>query len=240
MPPLIRLAALLLCLAALQACAGTSSAPPSPSSGLKGTSRPYSVNGKTYYPLLTADGYRETGIASWYGGDFHGRRTASGEIYDMYKVSAAHKLLPMNTIVRVTNLRNNRSLEVRINDRGPFVADRSIDLSYGAATLLGITGRGTVPVLIESVGAIPGATGGDLPGTFYVQVGAFEVQSNADNLIRRLQNKEGYPGSRQVDSVIGGRTLHRVQAGTFSSLARAREAHGQLLRAYPQAFIVAE
>lgn len=97
----------------------------------------YTVRGKTYRPYLTADGYREEGVASWYGKDFHGRKTANGERYNMYAMTAAHKLLPLGTKVRVTHLGNGRSIVVRVNDRGPFVGNRIIDLSYGGAQKIG-------------------------------------------------------------------------------------------------------
>jgi len=97
------------------------------------TQRPYEIFGEVYYPLPSADGFAEEGIASWYGPDFHGNCTSCGEIYDMYEFTAAHKLLPMHTYVRVLNLENNRETVVRINDRGPFVKGRVIDLSLAAA-----------------------------------------------------------------------------------------------------------
>ena len=96
-------------------------------------------------------GYREIGIASWYGKKFHGRKTAMGEKYDMYGLSAAHKALPLPTMVRVTNLDNGRSIEVRVNDRGPFHEDRVIDLSYAAARALGFETKGTAPVVVEAI-----------------------------------------------------------------------------------------
>lgn len=111
----------------------------------------YEVFGRRYYISPSSEGYRERGIASWYGPDFHGKRTSSGEPYDMYGVSAAHKHLPIPTYVRVTNLQNGRSLVVRVNDRGPFKDARIIDLSYGAATKLGLVGAGTGMVDVEAL-----------------------------------------------------------------------------------------
>ncbi len=110
---------------------------------------PYSVLGKTYIPLISPGGYKERGIASWYGRKFHGKRTASGEIYDMYSMSAAHPVLPIPSYARVTNLANKKSVVVRINDRGPFVHDRIIDLSYTAADKLGIVNNGGAEVVVE-------------------------------------------------------------------------------------------
>ena len=116
-----------------------------------GGGRPYTIRGVTYYPLVSARGFRETGIASWYGPGFHGKRTANGERYNMYAMTAAHKLLPMNTTVRVTNLRTGRSIHVRINDRGPFIPGRVIDLSKTAAARLGILAAGTGRVRVEAI-----------------------------------------------------------------------------------------
>ena len=115
-------------------------------------SKPYTVRGKTYYPLKSAHGFVEEGVASWYGPGFHGKKTASGERFNQYNISAAHKILPLGTEVRVTNLENHRSLILRINDRGPFVDDRVIDLSRGAAQRLGVIGKGTARVRIQSLG----------------------------------------------------------------------------------------
>ena len=104
----------------------------------------YVVRGKRYHTLESSRGYEETGIASWYGRKFHGRRTSSGETYDMYKMTAAHKTLPLPTYVEVTRVDNGSSVVVRVNDRGPFVGDRIIDLSYAAAERLGVRNAGTL------------------------------------------------------------------------------------------------
>ncbi|PIZ31816.1 MAG: septal ring lytic transglycosylase RlpA family lipoprotein [Alphaproteobacteria bacterium CG_4_10_14_0_8_um_filter_53_9] len=113
---------------------------------------PYKVDGIKYEPIESSLGYEEKGIASWYGSDFHGKATANGECYNMYAFTAAHKTLPLPTTVRVTNLENDKSIVVKVNDRGPFVRGRIIDLSYAAAQSLGMVGGGTAPVLIEAVG----------------------------------------------------------------------------------------
>ena len=112
------------------------------------TQRPYVIEDQTYYPIPTAEGYEETGLASWYGDPFHGRKTANGETYDMYGVTAAHKTLPMDTMLLVKNLANDKTTIVRINDRGPFVDGRIIDLSYSTAKELGIVRNGTEKVQI--------------------------------------------------------------------------------------------
>ena len=116
-----------------------------------GNKSPYQVLGKTYYVLPNPDNYKEYGKASWYGTKFHGQRTSSGEPYDMYKLTAAHRSLPIPSYVRVTNLDNNRSAIVRVNDRGPFHSERLIDLSYAAAVKLGFADRGTARVMVELV-----------------------------------------------------------------------------------------
>lgn len=115
------------------------------------TQRPYVINGITYHPIPSAVGYRERGIASWYGDPFHGRRTSNGEVYNMYGPTAAHKTLPMHTMLLVRNLDNGRSTVVRINDRGPFVRERIIDLSYTKAKELGVLARGTARVEIVAL-----------------------------------------------------------------------------------------
>jgi rare lipoprotein A len=117
--------------------------------------QPYSVMGKTYWPVQSAMGYREEGFASWYGMDFHGKKTATGETYDMFSVSAAHKTLPLGSKVRVTNLQNGRELELMINDRGPFVDGRIIDLSYASARLLGMADNGVAKVRVEGLADNP-------------------------------------------------------------------------------------
>ncbi|MFW2330933.1 MAG: septal ring lytic transglycosylase RlpA family protein [Nitrospinota bacterium] len=118
----------------------------------KRSQKPYSIDNITYYPLADGSSYDKKGIASWYGKKFHGKLTASGEKYDMYAISAAHKTLPLGTTVEVTNLDNGKKLQVRINDRGPFVDDRIIDLSQGAAAKLDILEKGTAPVRVVAVG----------------------------------------------------------------------------------------
>ncbi len=158
--------------------------------------RPYRVNGHTYYPLPSAVGFTEIGYASWYGPGFHGKSTSSGEIYNMHALTAAHKILPLNTFVLVENLNNGRQVVVRINDRGPFVKNRIIDLSFAAARRLGILGPGTAKVRITALGEATPRIGG-LPGPgrglaglrhgkFYVQVGSFLDPDNARGLKRRL------------------------------------------------------
>jgi len=126
--------------------------------GQEKVGNPYLINGVRYAPINSSKGYVEEGIASWYGDDFHGKATANGECYNMYAFTAAHRVLPLPTVVRVTNLENNKSVVVKVNDRGPFARGRILDLSYAAAQSLGMTGKGTAPVRLEALG---GAFHGD-------------------------------------------------------------------------------
>jgi rare lipoprotein A len=149
------------------------------------TKKPYSVNGRFYYPMNTVSiGWTQRGIASWYGPDFHGRYTSSGEIYNMYAFTAAHKTLPMDTIVKVTNLRNGKSVIVRINDRGPFVKGRIIDLSYAAGKKIGLDVTGTAPVKIEVIGF----KGKNYVSGYRVQIGAFMREQGAQKIARIYKN----------------------------------------------------
>ena len=208
---------------------------PTHTGGKRGT-KAYTVRGKTYYPLVSADGFREEGIASWYGKDFHGKTTANGEKYNMYGMTAAHKLLPFNTKVRVTNKNNGKSIVVRINDRGPFVGNRVIDLTKTGAEKLGMIGPGTAPVLIESVGNVPGLKNGDISGKFYVQIGAFSSKQNAQGLASRMEGR-----GMKARSVYGeDKNLWRVQVGPYSSLKAAEEAATSLSGEYPSNFVVAQ
>lgn len=225
-------------------CAGSPTPPPSTEPG---SPRPYQVMGKWYRPMAEADGFSQTGIASWYGKKFHGRKTANGETYDMYGISAAHKTLPLGTWVEVENRDNDRRLKVRINDRGPFVAGRVIDLSYGAAKRLGVVGPGTARVRLTALGEARQTAQGVtyLPldydsGRFTIQVGAFKVRENAERLQKKLD-----PVYRNVHIVpyqhdIHG-TLYGVRIGLATSLKQAQD-HKQALRAkgFDGAFTIAE
>ncbi len=197
----------------------------------KGT-RPYVVNGVRYYPLPDAYGFVEYGKASWYGKEFHGRPTSSGEIYNMYGKTAAHKLLPLDTVVKVTNLANQKTLILPVNDRGPFVKGRVIDLSYGAARDLDMIGPGVVEVKVEAlareVGNVKGRDGFTplievqdfRRGEFTVQVGAFENQQNAMKLAERLRGSlEEVRITLYQDAK--GKTYHRVQVSKSETLDQA-------------------
>ncbi len=195
-----------------------------------GNPESYVVFGKRYYTLPDSDGYMEQGIASWYGSKFHGRRTSSGETYDLYKMTAAHKSLPLPTYARVTNLRNGRSIIVKVNDRGPFHNNRIIDLSYVAAARLGILEYGTGLVEVEAINPSapqPAATtrvaGKPLiseDAAMYLQVGAFSQRENADRLRSRLQTAN--VGSIQIIEGSGGAgPLYRVRVGPLASIDEA-------------------
>jgi rare lipoprotein A len=179
--------------------------------------RPYTVFGKGYVPLSALGPHRERGLASWYGKKFHGRKTSSGEVYDMYKMTAAHKTLPIPSYARVTSLSNGRSVVVRINDRGPFHGERIIDLSYAAAHRLGYIQAGSAMVEVESI--LPDDTR-ESAGGHYVQVGAFSSRENAEDFRGRVARELSWlTESVQVLS-IGD--LWRLHVGPYRSGDAAR------------------
>jgi rare lipoprotein A len=167
-------------------------------------------------------GSAEIGLASWYGQEFHGRRTSSGAVYDMHQLTAAHRELPLGTWIMVTNLDNGQSVEVRVNDRGPFVADRIVDVSYGAGRLLGMIGPGVVPVRVAVTRPATGDAGGTLglAVRFTVQVGSFSSLENARALERSLG--DGFPGVEVVRRTVGADTYYRVWVGNFFRRADAK------------------
>ena len=178
-----------------------------------GNHSPYSVLGKTYTVLPTSKGYHERGIASWYGSKFHGRRTSSGEIYDMHLATAAHKSLPLPTYAEVTNLDNGRKMIVKINDRGPFHEDRIIDLSYAAAIKLGVDQTGTARIDVRAIDVErtqPSAVK-VADGTF-LQVGAFSKRKTADDLAGKMLAAQLKPVSVQKS-----RGLYKVWIGPYAS-----------------------
>jgi rare lipoprotein A len=194
----------------------------------RGNPLSYEVFGKRYVLLATAEGYKERGVASWYGPDFHTRATSSGEPYDMYAMTAAHKTLPIPAYARVTNLGNGRSVVVRINDRGPFVDNRIVDLSYTAAHKLGMTQAGTAFVEVEVItpgtiaeaarGLAPPAPPDPLaPPRLYLQAGAFSQASNATQLADRLR-AAGISKVlvREPDANVA---LYRVRVGPIADVA---------------------
>ncbi|MFC1592368.1 septal ring lytic transglycosylase RlpA family protein [Thermodesulfobacteriota bacterium] len=249
---------LLLCsiaaLAPVAACSAPSAVtrtplPRSPSGYVRGQ-QPYQIDGICYYPIPSARGYQEEGIASWYGKKFHGRPTSSGEPYDMYAMTAAHKTLPLGTHVKVTHQQNNRSLIVRINDRGPFVAGRIIDLTHRAAESLDMLQAGTAQVLVEAIQvASQQQRSGEtiwaaepIPdfrhGSFSIQAGAFQAYGNALRLKRiLLQHAETVSIRKQKHH---GDNYYRVYAGRYTDLIEAHLSASQLSDAgFPGAYVVA-
>ncbi len=186
----------------------------------------YDVLGRRYHVLASADGYLERGVASWYGPAFHGGHTSSGEPYDMYAMTAAHKTLPLPCYARVTNLRNGRSVVVRINDRGPFVANRLIDLSYTAAARLDMLRDGTSLVEVRALSpARPDEltrTSAQPPPALYVQAGAFADQQNAQRLLARLR-AAGLERAFIALPLASGAHLYRVRLGPVDSVAQFDE-----------------
>ncbi|HAJ91681.1 MAG TPA: septal ring lytic transglycosylase RlpA family lipoprotein [Gammaproteobacteria bacterium] len=191
----------------------------------------YVVYGKRYHTLSSSKGYKEQGMASWYGTKFHGKRTSSGEPYDLYAMTAAHKTLPLPTYVEVTNLGNDRSVIVKVNDRGPFHDDRLIDLSYTAAVKLGIVGNGTGHVEVAAIDAgtpakatataplaapvVPAATSHPGDTALYLQVGAFSNRENAERLQGKIQTQD-VGAVRIVESSGDNGTFYKVQVGPLS------------------------
>jgi rare lipoprotein A len=177
-----------------------------------GNPRSYKVFGKRYYTLSSSRGYVERGIASWYGKKFHGRRTSNGETFNMYAMTAAHKTLPLPTYLAVTNLKNHRRVVVRANDRGPFHANRILDLSYAAASKLGILANGTVRRAPEQAP--------DKKIRLFLQVGAFSVRANADRLRTQLASLSG--DSVDVSPIsVNGSALYRVRIGPLLDVVHA-------------------
>jgi rare lipoprotein A len=199
------------------------------SQNLKGHQKPYIVNGQRYEPLRDHNGFIEDGRASWYGKKFHGRKTSNGEIYNMYAMTAAHKTLPLGVFVKVTNKETGQQAVVRVNDRGPFVAGRIIDLSFAAAKKVGVVGPGTAPVVIEALGyRADGSSSGKTVytqpksydiGTFAVQIGAFTVKANAERLAADMRGQYGF--ARVSEGWVNGIRYYRVWVGQFPSLEKA-------------------
>ncbi|HEY8570786.1 septal ring lytic transglycosylase RlpA family protein [Microbulbifer sp.] len=228
--------------------------------GVAGNKSPYVVDGVRYSVLNKVKGYRERGRASWYGTKFHGRKTANGEVYNMYALSAAHKTLPLPSYAKVTNLDNGRSVIVRVNDRGPFVPGRIIDLSYTAAQKLGYLDNGTARVEVEALDpdSLPSATqtlvlekdaaarkglpqdaSFKLPENTYLQIGAYSSASQAEEMRGQLAAAFGYPVS--VSPVKSGeKVLYRVRIGPIAQqrvLAALRESVEQKQFGQPQVVV---
>ena len=209
--------------------------------------RQYVALGKTYTPLAAPGNYKERGLASWYGKKFHGQRTSSGEVYDMYGMSAAHPTLPIPSYARVTNVATGKSVVVRVNDRGPFLHERIIDLSYTAAHKLGIVGNGSsevevesllpdttipAPLVVESVKVEPlppepvpktasvAVTTAPAGGNVYLQLGAFKSPQGAEGFLTRMRAE--FEGSGKQIGLYQKDGLVRVQVGPYASQDEAR------------------
>lgn len=240
-----------LALVLLAFIAGCASAPPMPvkpapilttgssSAGPQGNKSPYEVLGKTYRVLPSSLGYLEIGIASWYGRKFQGRLTADGERFNMYSLTAAHKTLPLPTMVRITNLDNGRKAIVRVNDRGPFHQDRLIDVSYATALKLGFANKGTAPVVVEALDDLnyPNLVKHPVDHeTFYLQVGAFSRIRGAEQRLKQIQHviastEFSTVSVRILQSGLDNDTvLHKVWIGPMKTEA-ARDKLARLVRA---------
>ena len=225
--------------------------------------RPYTVLGKDYVPATSLRPYKERGVASWYGRKFHGQKTSNGETYDMYAMTAAHPTLPLPSYARVTNIATGRSVVVRVNDRGPFLHDRIIDLSYAAANRIGTAAKGSGEVIVEAI--IPGegtvvaasplppvvaaaalrpveppqaaAVSVETSGGFSVQLGAFQNNVNAQNFLAHVQ---GQLATAQVEPKVreaGG--LYRVYVGPYPDRDEAKRVADRLTSAFGFATAVA-
>ena len=223
---------------------------PSPVTGEVKVSTPYEVNGVTYYPLASASGYTEEGVASWYGPNFHAKKSANGEIYDQMARTCAHLTLPFNVMVKVENLENGKSTIVRVNDRGPFAKDRIIDLSNQAAIDIGMVGKGTAKVRLTALTG--GNNNGSTPkkgrlysgkmmrrgavsrpvepgaqrvrsGDYFIQAGSYSRKENADAIKTKIPAKyRSLTSISERDTSIG--TLHRVVIGPFPDRGKAAKA----------------
>lgn len=185
--------------------------------------RPYQVFGKDYVPIANLAPFRQTGVASWYGRRYHGSPTSSGERYDMYAMTAAHPTLPIPSYVRVTNLANGRSVVVRINDRGPFHADRIVDLSYTAAWKLGYVESGSARVEVASLlpgRAEPAAEQKSAAAGVYLQLGVFSARESAENFRVRVYRDLAWLS--EAIQVIDGGAVFRLHLGPYPTQAQAR------------------
>lgn len=228
-----------------------------------GNKTPYSVLGQTYYVMPDAASYKEYGKASWYGTKFQGKPTSSGERYDMYKLTAAHRSLPIPSYVRVTNLDNHKSAILRVNDRGPFHSERLIDLSYAGAVKLGFADVGTARVMVEVVDGsdqLPDVEAGttevaaaapppeapaglprepslEAPARIFLQAGAFTSQSGAEKLRRELTTIVG-DGVHVHHSASDG--WYRVRIGPLTELSEATRLQGLIAASHAKPLIIRE
>lgn len=220
------------------------------SSRIPATQKPYVIKGKKYYPIPNAYGFQQEGIASWYGTMFHGRQTSNGETYDMHGRTAAHKTLPMNTQLLVQNLENGKETVVRINDRGPFITGRVIDLTQTAAREIGMIHKGTARVRITALGESFSfkSNGGKVTrlmpqadfnrGDFYVQIGSFTVQNNALRLKNKMEKQGRKTVIRRYDR--GDQLFYRVQVQAGATLKEAEKSALALKNKGFPGFVVAK
>ena len=220
----------------------------------RGANRPYTIFGKSYVPNVSSEPFRQLGVASWYGRKFHGNMTSNGETYDMYAMTAAHPTLPLPSYVRVTNPANMRSVVLRVNDRGPFHADRIIDLSYTAAAKLGIARKGSGLVFVERVfpgdsklaaalspmsppmvpaAALPTVTTPTIvpeAGVLYLQLAAFSSAENADIFRARMTRELEW--NREPIQVVRKDNLFRVRMGPYKSHEEAEAIAAQVKQSH--------
>lgn len=233
---------------ALAGCATVTPVTPTPGAaartgsseaGPEGNKTPYVVMGKTYKVLSSSLGYLKIGIASWYGKKFQGRLTSDGEVFNMYHLTAAHRTLPLPTIVRITNLDNGRKAIVRVNDRGPFHRDRLIDVSYATARKLGFANKGTAPVVVEAINRINYPDLARRPvhhESFYLQMGAFSRLEGARARLKRIQRVISSTRFSDVDvrilqSELDKHTvLHKVWLGPIRTVTE-RDKLARLMQA---------
>jgi len=244
---------IVLALAATILCGCGTPPPDTPATGLSKNS--YEVFGKVYHPIDSATGFRQQGVASWYGEQFHEKKTANGETYNMYAMTAAHKTLPFGTMVEVKNVENNKTTIVRINDRGPFCRDRIIDLSHNAAKKIEMIKNGTATVeivalgnddkmLTESTQISPNARHNTSQNTLYftgdftIQAGSFGDPDNAEKLKKSLEKT-----AKNVHVVAFEKndlTFYRVRVGRFTSLKQAQRMEQHLIQnGFANVYIVA-
>lgn len=222
----------------------------------RGPNRPYTVMGKRYVPDTSEQPYRKRGVASWYGRKFHGRKTSNGEQYDMFAMTAAHTTLPIPSYVRVTRVSNGKSVIVRVNDRGPFLHDRVIDLSYAAAHRLGMVGPGSAEVVVEritpeqiragtwntqdyasveaqpttpatvEVAMVANSSDALASGPVFLQIGAFRQEPNAQALAAKAA--QSMPGNLPIEVDESQNNFYRVRIGPFANRAQALSAIDQV------------
>lgn len=226
----------------------TSSSTPPPA--IPGAQKPYQVYGEWYQPMAEASGFKEEGLASWYGEQFHGKKTSSGAAYDMYGLSAAHKTLPLGTTLEVTNMLNGKTICVVVNDRGPFSKGRILDLSYGAAQQLECVGQGVVPVKIAALSTEkePTPPGGIVliqnpndfsKGVYTFQIGAFSNKEKAEQLQQQLAQTHTNVHISPIDTSTG--TLYRVRVGKCTDLTQIAQQEAALKKeGFEQIYLVTE